>query len=214
MSYRVTGRDYLTRAREQLAVSKEENLFYAAFELRAGVESRLSEYIEDQRHVSEKLKKGWQIAVLARGVERAFQDGSNYARFAYCDETGHEELFVLYYTPISKTLQKDAQRLGDYLHHQRRYRPDDNDWWKQFKNLLRRAETLLAQACTGTMIGPPLMKKGTKTVDMRVELPPNCGYEELISDMQAGRRFMAKIAYSKKFPDTFEENAVIWRHGV
>ena len=43
----------------------------------------MSEYLEVQQHVSEKLKRGWQIAVLGKEIDRAFKLGDKLARFSY-----------------------------------------------------------------------------------------------------------------------------------
>ena len=112
MSYRISSRDYLSRAREQLALSTSAALFYAAFELRAGVEARMLQYLEAQQNVSEKLKRGWRIAVLGEGIDRTFKLGDKLARFSYQEADGSDEVFVLYYTPVSKELQRNAKQLG------------------------------------------------------------------------------------------------------
>jgi hypothetical protein len=44
--YGISSRDYLARARGELVSGRPERLFYAAFELRAGIEQRLHEYLE------------------------------------------------------------------------------------------------------------------------------------------------------------------------
>ena len=167
MSYKISSRDYLCRARERLASANAEALFYATFELRAGVEARMSEYVEVQRHVSKKLKRGWQIAVLGKGIDRAFKLGDKLARFSYREGVGGDEVFVLYYTPVSKALQRNAQQLGDYLHHQKRFRPDDDEWWVIFRRKLETTLELLHRSCTGTMLGPPLMGEHKGGSDIR-----------------------------------------------
>ena len=209
MSYKVSSRDYLCRARERLASANSEALFYATFELRAGVEARMSEYVEVQRHVSKKLKRGSQIAVLGKGIDRAFKLGDKLARFSYREGVGGDEVFVLYYTPVSKALQRNAQQLGDYLHHQKRFRPDGDEWWVIFRRKLETTLELLHRSCTGTMLGPPLMGS-TKEVQTFVEVVEGCPVD-LTEHLQTGRNFVGDISYPHKFPAQFEDNAYIWK---
>ena len=44
--YKITSRDYLSRARICLDEGSNRFLFYAAFELRCGIEARMREYLE------------------------------------------------------------------------------------------------------------------------------------------------------------------------
>jgi hypothetical protein len=53
MGYGIHSRSYLKRARQRLDEGYPESLFYAAFELRCGVESRMKEYLDAQDHISE-----------------------------------------------------------------------------------------------------------------------------------------------------------------
>lgn len=209
MSYQISSRDYLCRAREQLALSKADALFYASFELRAGVEARMSEYLEAQQQISRKLKEGWRIAVLGRGIDQAFKLGEKLARFSFREAVSGEELFILYYTPVSGELQKNAQKLGDYLHHQKLLRCDNDEWWNIFRRKLERTSELLCRSCTGTLLGPPLMRR-TKEIKAFVETMK--GYPVDISEhFGAGNRFDAAISYPARFPSEFEPNAYIWR---
>ncbi|MGI2856448.1 hypothetical protein ACRTDR_20040 [Shewanella algae] len=54
MSYGVSSKDYLSRAKELIAEDRIESLFYAAFEIRCGIEARMNEYLEVQKHISNK----------------------------------------------------------------------------------------------------------------------------------------------------------------
>ena len=68
----MSSRDYAARARARLDEDSHASLFYAAFELRCGIEARLQEYLHAQRDVSKKAKKGWRPAVLGQQLERRF----------------------------------------------------------------------------------------------------------------------------------------------
>jgi hypothetical protein len=73
--YRSDSRSYLARALGFLKKGRAEDLFYAAFELRCGIEARLQEYLEVQGHLSKKQKQGWRIADLGNKASRAFSTG-------------------------------------------------------------------------------------------------------------------------------------------
>ncbi len=55
--YLVNSRNYLLRARKRLDEKTPASLFYAAFELRCGVESRMQEYLDAQDHISQRRKR-------------------------------------------------------------------------------------------------------------------------------------------------------------
>lgn len=169
----------------------------------------MSEYLEAQQQISKKLKQGWRIAVLGKGIDQTFKLGEKLARFSYREADSGDELFILYYTPVSRELQRNAQKLGDYLHHQKRFRPDNDEWWNIFRRKLERTSELLCRSCTGTMLGPPLMRS-TKEVQTFVEMVE--GYPVDISEhFRAGNTFVADISYPARFPTNFESNAYIWR---
>ena len=46
MVYGINAESYLSRARKQLDEGTQNGLFYSAFELRCGVETRLHEYLD------------------------------------------------------------------------------------------------------------------------------------------------------------------------
>ncbi len=114
MSYGMSAHDYLKRAESCLQQNDPRHLFYAAFELRCAVEARMQQYLECWDHVSKKQKQGWEINRLGSATERAFKTGDRVMRWRVEDEHTGETLVVLYYTPVTKKLQSNAKRLGDY----------------------------------------------------------------------------------------------------
>jgi hypothetical protein len=82
MSYGISSRDYLQRAMTRIAEGSSEVLFYAAFELRCGIEARMQEYLHAWDHVSKKKRNGWRIAELGRNIERAFRARDTFVRWA------------------------------------------------------------------------------------------------------------------------------------
>ena len=169
----------------------------------------MSQYLEAQRHVARKLKQDWRVAVLGKGIDQTFKLGEKLARFSYREADGGEEIFILYYTPVSKALQRYAQQLGNFLHYQKRFRPENDEWWNAFRAKLEHTSELLCRSCTGTMLGPPLTRN-MKDVQTFVEVLEGCPVD-IPKRLRSGERFEAGISYPGKFPAKFEANAYIWR---
>lgn len=66
MSYGTHSKDYLTRARQRLDEGSPESLFYAAFELRCGIEARLQQYEEALANIAKIRRAGWRIPKVAK----------------------------------------------------------------------------------------------------------------------------------------------------
>ncbi|NOZ11253.1 MAG: hypothetical protein GXP09_09480 [Gammaproteobacteria bacterium] len=204
--YRISSRDYLRRAGECLAEGSSKFLFYAAFELRCGIEARMNEYLEVWEHISKKKKKGWRIAEMGRNVEKAFKTGNKIVRWAVHDKSTNELIVCLYYTPVTSALKKSGEKLGNYLHSMKRYKVHTDQFWLRFRNDLESAYEKLAIANTGTLLGPPLMKSGTGQVDMKVELPTEGQLENpLTSIMKAGKEIKINVSYILHLPNPIEK---------
>ena len=129
MDYRVAPRDYLARAQECLRAEEPAYLFYAAFEIRCGVEARCKEYLQAQEGVPEKKKKGWKVAELHKDVEEVFRVGDQELIMQVCNaKTGRCEI-ELRYTPVKQWLKSCVGKLGGYLHAAKRYHPPGDAYW-------------------------------------------------------------------------------------
>ena len=168
--YRTSARAYLQRARRELASNDLSRWFYAAFELRAGIEARLQEYLENQEHVPEGRKSDWQIARLGASVTKAFASNS-VARVQITGGGVGADIITLYYTPVSPELQKLAQQLGDYLHASQ-YREPGDPWWSSLRTTVEVGCHLLEEATVGTLLGPPLINTKTGRLHLPLELLP------------------------------------------
>ncbi len=173
MDYRIHSRDHLRRARQRLDEDTPMSLFYAALELRCGIEVRMRQYLEAQSHISKKMKKGWQIARLAKNIEKVFKSGDKVVEFAIYDREGRNLLDVLYYTPVNAKLRKMGEQLGNYLHAMETRRPREDPWWAQTRNFFEDVYTELKKANFGTLIGVPLLDPKTKALSMAFEQPEN-----------------------------------------
>ncbi|MGP9567592.1 hypothetical protein ACT3RP_09145 [Halomonas sp. AOP5-B2-8] len=171
MAYGISSRDYLERARNCLSQQKNEFLFYAAFEIRCGVEARMQEYLEVQAHISKKKRQGWQVAKLARNIENVFRTGEQEAVLLVLDRESHAVKFEARYTPVKRSLREKAEKLGNYLHAGKKYHEDDGAFWLQFRTLLDEAVAELEHANSGRLLGPLLLHPNRETVDIKLELP-------------------------------------------
>jgi len=210
MEYQVSSREYLYRAKSRLAEGTNESLFYAAFELRCGIEARMQEYLNAWSHISKKKKKGWQIAALGRNIENAFKTGNRIVRWAVLSQETEKLIVSYYYTPVSENIKKAAEELGNYMHSMKIYKNTSDPFWLDFRNKLDDIYKKLLAANTGTLLGPPLIKAGTTKVDMNIELPPNVNSKDLIDTIIKQGRVIIDVSYLTQLPDVLEEEAQVW----
>ncbi|MPQ67795.1 MULTISPECIES: hypothetical protein [unclassified Pseudomonas] len=175
--------NHLSRGEKLFARGKQEAeyYFYSALELRFGIESRYREYLENQKHVTEKKKQGWQIAVLGREVEQAFAGCVQEVNIKLFSD-GHP-VMLCKYTPITPELRAVGERLGKYLH-----APKDDDLraleqWADFEQLLEKGLSLLRYCCSGNLLGVPLRQRGASKMNvyMNVENDQKAIIKELLS---------------------------------
>jgi hypothetical protein len=210
MPYEITSRDYLVRARARLAENTPQALFYAAFELRCGIEARMEEYLEVWEHIAKKKKTGWKIAVLGKNVEEAFSSHAKVVRWAVEDRVTKKAVIVFYYTPVTEQLQKEGKKLGNHLHSMKRFKSDVDQYWNELRSDLEKTATLLEGANTGTLLGPPLVRPGTNKVDMRVEVPPGLDLGAMMKPM-LNQTTKVDVTYHDNLPANLEAEAIIWR---
>ena len=98
-NYYIGAINYLDRAKAVFDVRRHQTWFYAAFEIRCGIEARLRNYLKYQEHVSENKKKGWRPAVLAKDIEKVFRIGEKEAIFTLI--ANEIEPITLIYKPVT-----------------------------------------------------------------------------------------------------------------
>jgi len=154
--------NHLSRAESLFAQGKQkpEYYFYCALELRFGIESRLREYLQYQEHVAEKKKRGWQIAVLGREVEQAFSGCVQEVRIDVW--SGGYPMVRCKYTPVTPELRGIGEKLGNYLHAPKKEDLRELAQWNDFEAMLKQGLSLLGYACSGNLLGVPLVASGTK----------------------------------------------------
>ena len=109
-SYGINARDYLRRARERVDEQSQESLFYAAFELRAGIEARLRQYLQTEKDRQKRRKRGWTVSKLGKESERAFRTGDAIRQLTVTDLESSTICFRALYTPVTKKLRKMGEK--------------------------------------------------------------------------------------------------------
>ena len=150
MVYSIKSVDYLIRARSLLDSSDKAALFYAAFELRCGIEARLKEYFDAQAETTKKKRNGWKIDKLAKQVEAVFNLCDRGLRLVVFDAETNALVATLLYTPVTSQLRKMAERLGGYLHSQNIKELDTNPYWAAMRKHLEMTYQELGFATSGT----------------------------------------------------------------
>jgi hypothetical protein len=201
MPYHVSARAYLERARAQLDAATSEGLFYAAFELRAGIQARMQQYVHAQ-DIAEHKKDDWRLGNLGRTLENVFQIGDRIAEVAVYDPHAGEFIATLYYTPVTSELKKNGERLGEYLHALPQNRRDDDAWWQSTRDFLETIYHQLATACAGTLLAPPLREPGSDKVVVQGEMFEE-SHREALQKLRAGFRFSLRVQYLDELPRVY-----------
>lgn len=166
MPYHISARAYLARAKQQLLANTNESLFYAAFELRCCVETRQEEYATEIKFIKTKIKP-WKIGATAKQLERIF-NSNKIARITMTDSNTAD--FVLYHTPVSQKLYREAEKLGEFLHRMEGFKNDDDHFWSSTRNKIRKIYRDAWYSCQGQMITPPLQNHPFKISDPSEQL--------------------------------------------
>ena len=136
MNYDTSSRSYLTRAKLNFDFGNNESLFYAAFELRCGVEARLKEYVVKVDTVSLR-KIPWKIKNLEKILAKSSNIHDKRYVFAFIHPKTKERHDVIY-NPVSSKLRKIAKTLGDYLHCVDQNRVSNHCSFQDFDNWLKK----------------------------------------------------------------------------
>jgi hypothetical protein len=156
-TYGIKSAEYLKRARELLDKGDFASLFYAAFELRCGIEARLKEYLDAQAQTSKQKRKGWRIEHLAKQIESLFELSDKGLKLTILDAENNSPISALLYTPVTPQLRKLGEQLGFYLHSQSIERKDADLFWTQMRKKLEMAYQELGFATSGLLMAPPLV---------------------------------------------------------
>lgn len=170
--FRIDARSFLARARQRLAefdAGRHEALFYAALDLRYGIEARLHTYVDAalrlRGEATARQKEYTATALLAR-LKQMNPDAERACTLAMrlddSTTTG-----VLVFTPVTPRLASMHGRLGELLH-AKFFR--NNPAWvisrqtegnglqslPDYRRFLAEVEAELAEATRGTLTGHPV----------------------------------------------------------
>ena len=198
----MTAACYLRRSRTELASGDTARLFYAAFELRAGIEARLQEYLEHALDVPKRQKCEWAIAKLGLSVDRACQF-EKVARVEIRDRESGTLLLRVVYTPVSKELRKLGARLGKFLH-AIEFRDPRDEWWGILRTTLEVGCHLLEEAVEGELLGPPLMNRKTGETWMPMNVPEGVVVSEVF---KKGSEHFLDVRYFASLADARDDGA-------
>lgn len=200
-TYIVDSKTYLERARKQLDSQSHEGIFYAAFELRCGIEARMREYLDGHNHISKGQKKQWKLGKLSKAVEKFFGDTNRVTEVTISPIQNPNEKYVAYYTPVTPELIKLGQKLGDLLHAQKKYILPEDSFWKTTRNTLELAYDLLETSTKGILMGPPIWLKSKKRAGMIISSA--CEEETKLYHklFKKGDEIIVDIKHLDGFPD-------------
>lgn len=146
--------DYLKRCKKLRKSGDAPSLFYAALELRCGIEARMKEYAHHAPGLSKSQKKEWEIKKLGRTLEEAYGLGNKIVVLLIRVSEAPPTQFL--FAPVCDRLQDIGKRLGDYLHPQPEERVDSDDYWEELSSMLNEGCGLLQLACAGEVLRPSL----------------------------------------------------------
>ena len=122
LRYATGSRAFLARAAEQLAVFEREesveHFFYAALELRFGIEARLNEYLAPALKSIGKDNRSCSDYVASKLLKRLIAIDPDAGRASALQVTSEQDgsSFVMQFTPVSQRLAAIHGQLGELLH--------------------------------------------------------------------------------------------------
>lgn len=147
----VSAISYHSRAKQLLESGDKASLFYAALELRCGVEARLKEQAA-AAGVSKTQLGHYEIRKLSKTVEETFRLGDTFLIVSLKLADGRIGEFT--YAPVNSRLQTIAARLGYYLHAVPHEELAANGFWENFRSQLTEGCYLLELACSSEILSP------------------------------------------------------------
>ncbi|MEK7674811.1 MAG: hypothetical protein AAB676_03115 [Verrucomicrobiota bacterium] len=200
-SYNIGSISYLRRARARLDEGTRESLFYAAFELRCGTESRLQDYLDARDDIAKRKKRGWEIMGSAKELDRVIRLGDTIFEACLLDEHG-ERVVALYYTPVTVRLREAAgARLHNYLHAMKSPFEDDDRWWSDTRSFLEQVYSDLEFANKGTLLAPMMRSPDGKNIHMSLCILDNSPIADKIHLLRwPGSIIRVKVAHPKALP--------------
>jgi len=200
MNSPVSSVSYLARAQTLCKKEDKESLFYAALELRCGIEARLREHVAVAKDVPKNRAREWRIAKLAKTVDGSFQLGDSMVIVFLTLADGRTCQFM--YSPVSTQLQAIGERCGDYLHAIQPERLESPTFWADFRSLVAEGCGLLNLACSSEILRPSFSD------GLHFNLQPDDPRITLLQDLNSGMAGSFQVAkITPTGPITYYPNA-------
>ena len=106
--------------------------------------------------------------------------------------------------------KKQGEKLGNYLHSSKIHRKSNDPWWGAFRIELEACLEELAVACSGTLLGPIMMKAGSNFLTPSLEIP-NEYIEQVVQSLKSDSILACQISYLDMLPNPVESNAIFWQ---
>jgi len=199
--YSVDLYHHLQRARDQLDRDKHDGLFYAAFELRCGVESRIQDYLNARDDIAKKKKKGWKVAIAGKELDKAFTDGLRIVELVIISQTTGEAV-PFFHTPVGPELRAAIGSLGNLLHAQKETIPSGSPWWGVTREFLESTFRMAGTLAQGTLLAP-LLQSPTGQILMRAYYHNDNPIASAFHDGSPfikGAKIEARVAYYNEMP--------------
>lgn len=198
MDYAIAPQAYLARARERLLSERNEELFYAAFELRCAVEKRYADYLDALEYYKGQKTKTWHLSDASRKIERLWKH-PKIAKLTYIFDYNE---FPTYYTPIPSRVTRAAEKLGSLLHSQPRVRAATDGWWDSTRSQLIELYRGAWAACRGEHMAPPLWDSVTGIAHPSTMYASPATADLLIRILRSkgGARFILRVEYLDAIP--------------
>lgn len=200
LSYEIDSIAYLNRARRCLDQRTQEGLFYAAFELRCGTESRLQQYLDARSDIARHKKRGWKIVGSSHELDRRIRLGDTIYEAQLSDHNGN--FIFLYYTSVTARLRESAgARLHDLLHAAKTYYECDDRWWDDTRKFLEQIYSDLAFASRGSLLAPIMLSPDGKSFHMSACIRDDSPIRDKVQLFsQIGSTVTIKVRYLKSLP--------------
>jgi hypothetical protein len=151
---RGNARECLKRAQELRQTGDAGKLYYAALEIRFGIEARLCEYLTAPGDSICLRQIPWRIPSLKKSVDRLHGEVERPIAVTFYDPATHSSV-ICEYTPVTEKLKKVGERLGNYLHYSPQRRKDPTRMEGGLGALIDLGIQELAIATRGTFLRPP-----------------------------------------------------------
>jgi hypothetical protein len=175
-AYHIDAWSYVERAQKQLQLfdaGSPESLFYAALELRTGIEARLIKGIKDllkANNRSEKEIKGYSPESILRQLAKIDADALKTVTLTI-GIPGGQTISVLQYIPVTPELAKDWGRVSNLLHYM--FFETNPGWYAKrklqsafkemslvdYRDMLGEIAQRLDNASSGDLLAPPAFLK-------------------------------------------------------